>query len=201
MKRLCALISMLLMVSVAFTHGNNLHGTYLASQEEPDSVSKTDTAEQEKFDKLIMADGTERSVKVKEISDKFVFFSETGVDNVDWVDKDEVEAILYRDGTKRYLEGRSNDGSKAKDWRGVEVTRNADEVSGMVKVGDLEIRREAISRSQFLKTTTLETNAEIAIKKEAALRRADMVLIIEVLHHRAYGDPPVVVMKGEAYRK
>ncbi|MFO8021182.1 MAG: hypothetical protein R6U65_01855 [Perlabentimonas sp.] len=169
--------------------------------EKPDSVSKTEGSESRVYDRLKMVDGSEKEVVVKEISDKFVFFSEPEVDNVDWVDKNEVEAILYKDGTKRYLERRSNDKSRVKDWRGVEVTRDAEEVSGMVKIDELEVRREAISRSQFLKNSTLETNAEIAIKKEAAAIRADVVLVIEVLHHRAYGDPPLVVMRGEAYRK
>ncbi len=201
MKRLCTLISMLLFALLAFASTNNLCSPNMVLLEKPDSISKTETSESRVYDRLKMVDGSEKEVVVKEISDKFVFFSEPEVDNVDWVDKNEVEAILYKDGTKRYLERSTNEKSGVKDWRGVEVTRDAEEVSGMVKIDELEVRREAISRSQFLKNSTLETNAEIAIKKEAAAIRADVVLVIEVLHHRAYGDPPVVVMRGEAYRK
>ena len=153
------------------------------------------------YDWIKLLNGKELEVEVKRISDKFVFFSRPDDANMDWIDREEVEAIYYRTGSVEKMAKIMDEKRETKDWREVRVTREPEHVANMARVEDLEIRYEPTTRNHNYRPKTLENNAEIALQRQAALLKADIILITSVNHHRAYGVPPIVIMQAEAYRK
>jgi hypothetical protein len=172
----------------------------------PDSTSTKSgisAQTQSKHDKLLLADGKEMLVDVQRVSDRFIFFIKPGGGNTDWIDRKEVKAIHYKSGEIDKLDTpqAAAEPAKPKDWQSIEITRKANDIEGLSKVDDIEIRLISPSNRSYQSAKALERSAEVSIMKQAANMNADIVLITKVNHIRAYGDPPVIIMTAEAYRK
>lgn len=154
-----------------------------------------------KFDWIKLLDGTEMEVEVRRISEKYVFYSQPGNMDTDWIDRRKVQTIYYRTGGVEQMSSRVTEIRNVKDWREIELTKNASDVDGLIKIDNLDVRLEATSNQHYRSVQALERSAESVLRRQAALINADIVLIIRVNHIRAYGDAPVVNMVGEAYRK
>jgi hypothetical protein len=163
--------------------------------------SKITPGVQSTYDWLKLLNGQEQEVEVKRISDKYVFYSQPGKMDIDWIDRREVRTIYYRTGKVEQMAQKVLEIREVKDWQLVSLTKDEEDVLDMIKVDDIEVMYEGTSQHHYYKPATLLTSAEIVLKKQAALLGADMVLIITIEHHRSYGDPPVVTIIGEAYRK
>ncbi len=154
-----------------------------------------------KFDWIKLLDGTEMEVEVRRISEKYVFYSKPGNMDTDWIDRRKVQTIYYRTGGVEQMSSRVTEIRNVKDWREIELTKNASDVEGLIKIDNLDVRLEATSNQHYRSVQALERSAEAVLRRQAALINADIVLITRVNHIRAYGDAPVVSMTGEAYRK
>ncbi|MDD3569307.1 MAG: hypothetical protein PHT92_13000 [Bacteroidales bacterium] len=155
------------------------------------------------YDKLLLANGKEMLVAVQRVSDRFVFFIKPNGSSTDWIDRNEVKAIHYKSGEVDKLDKppANAEPAKPKDWQSIELTRKPNDIEGLTKVDDIEIRLISPSNRNYQSAKALERSAEVSIMKQAASMNADIVLITKVNHIRAYGDPPVIIMTAEAYKK
>jgi hypothetical protein len=135
------------------------------------------------------------------VTDKFVFYSKPNTDTPEWVAKGEVQSIKYRSGKVVELSTYIPKKKEEKDWRSIKLTKHLRDVEGHIKIDNINVRFEAKDLKIHKSAITLERSAEIVVMKQAAILNADFVLITKVSHIRAYGDPPVIIMLGEAYRK
>jgi hypothetical protein len=153
-----------------------------------------------KFDWIKLLDGTEMEVEVRRISEKYVFYSQPGDMGTDQVDRREVQTIYYRSGGVERMNTRATEIKAVNDWRSIEVTKNSEDVMGYIKIDDIEVRFEAVSRNHFRDAQALERSALTVARKQAALLNAEVVLITKVNHVRGYGEPPTIILTGEAYK-
>ena len=119
----------------------------------------------------------------------------------DYIDRRKVQTVYYRSGRIENMASRETEIRTVKDWKEVEITNKPEDVEGMIKLEEHKMGFQATTRHHYYKPETLETSAEIQIRKEAGLKGADIVLITKREHHRAYGDPPTVTLYGISYRK
>lgn len=202
---LCTL-SLLTLNLVGFAEYGNSHlplkSHFVQHESQNDTIkSRITPGIPSKFDWLKLLDGRELEVEVRRISDKYVFFSKPGNMDMDWIDRREVQTIYYRTGKIEQMTQKAVEIREVKDWQKVNVTHSKEDVNDMIKIEDLQVKHTASNRHEYYKAKTLEASAEIILKKQAALLNADIILIVKVDHYRAYGDPPVVTMTAEAYRK
>ena len=139
--------------------------------------------------------------EVKRVSDKFVFYTKPGSKDMEWIDRRLVKTIFYQNGVVDDLTEKETKEKLPKDWKEVTITKNPEDVAGMVKVSEIVVKHVASTRQHYFKPNTLESSAEIVVRRNAAQKDADFVLVLKVEHHRPYGDPPVVTIIGEAYKK
>ena len=152
-------------------------------------------------DRVVLKSGQEMVCDVKKVSDKFVFFTKAGANTPDWIERGEVHSIRYKNGEIVDLKSQVTITQEEKDWRSVKLTKFQKDVEGLVKVDDINVRFEAKDRKTYRSAIALERGAEIVIMKQAAAMNADIVYIHKINHIRAYGEPPVIKMDCEAYRK
>lgn len=176
------------------SEANNL-GTYY-----PPIVVNDDIQNPTISDKLLLMSGKEVVCEVKRVSDKFVFYIKTGSKDTEWIDRRLVKSIHYQNGEIEDLTKKEVKEKATKDWNEVTISKNPEDVVGMVKVGDIEVKHQATTRQHYFKPYTLESSAEILVRRNAAQKNADIALVLKVEHHRPYGDPPVVTIVAEAYK-
>ena len=152
-------------------------------------------------DKLLLMSGKDMLCEVKRVSDKFVFYTKSGGKDMEWIDRRLVKTIYYQNGVVDDLTKKETIEKSPRDWKEVTITKNPEDIAGMVKVSDISIKHVASTRQHYFKSNTLESSAEIVARRNAAQKDADFVLVLKVEHHRPYGDPPVVTIIGEAYKK
>jgi|GEM_PF-2118133 hypothetical protein len=150
-------------------------------------------------DKLLLMSDKEVVCEVKRVSDKFVFYIKPGSKDTEWIDRRLVKSIHYQNGEIEDLTKKEVKEKATKDWNEVTISKNSEDVVGMVKVGDIEVKHQATTRQHYFKPYTLESSAEILVRRNAAQKNADIALVLKVEHHRPYGDPPVVTIIAEAY--
>ncbi len=160
-----------------------------------ESLSQSDS------DRVILKSGKEMVCEVKKLSDRFVFYTKSDSDTPDWIDKSEVQSIQYSNGEVVDLSNYVPEKKEEKDWRSIKLTKFPEDVEGLTKVDNIDVRFEARDRKTYKSAIALERGAEIVIMKQAATMNADIVFVSNVNHIRAYGDPPVIIMNCQAYRK
>jgi hypothetical protein len=168
---------------------------------EEKSKSKITPGVPSEFDWIKFLNGNEKEVEIRKISDKYVYFSNPGNMEMQWIDRREVQTIYYRSGRVEQMSKAESEIREVKDWKKVELTYDPTVVQNMIKIDDLEIRIEATTRHHYYKPETLESSAVMVLKKNAALIKADVILVTKKEHHRAYGDAPSIYMAGTAYRE
>lgn len=152
-------------------------------------------------DKIILKNGKEMVCEVKKVSDKFVFYTKPNTDTPDWIDRSEVHSIRYSNGEVVELSNYTPEKEEGKDWRSIKLTKISEDIVGLTKIDNIDVRFEARDRKTYKSAIALERGAEIVIMKQAATMNADIVFVTNINHIRAYGDPPVIIMNCQAYRK
>ncbi len=164
--------------------------------------SSIDFTKTSKVDMIKFLDGNIIEVDVQKISEKFITYNKPGdINDIEYVDRRKVQAIHFRSGRIETMSEKSVEIRKVGSWEDVKLTDKPEDVKGMVEVKNMEVKLVAQTRHHYYKPETLESSAEIIMKKNAALENAEIVLITKRSHHRAYGDPPAVILEGIAYRK
>lgn len=180
---------------------STLGGTAIQQPDSTTKESKITPGIPSTYDWLKLFDGSEMEVEVRRISERYVFFSEPGNMDTDWMDRRKIKTIYYRTGAVEQLNSSEQEIKETKDWQSIDLTKDPKDVDDCIKIDDLNVRFESKSRQHYRSAKALERSAEIIVLKQAANMNADIVLITKVNHIRAYGDPPVISINAEAYRK
>jgi hypothetical protein len=180
--------------------------TTITGSETPKEVAKPkssiDFTKTSKVDMIKFLDGNIIEVDIQKISEKFITYNKPGdINDIEYVDRRKVQAIHFRSGRIETMSEKVVEIRKIGSWDEVKLTDKPEDVKGMVEVRNMEVKLVAQTRHHYYKPETLESSAEIIMKKNAALENAEIVLITKRAHHRAYGDPPSVILVGIAYRK
>jgi hypothetical protein len=117
-----------------------------------------------------------------------------------------VKEVISKDGTPnaafKLLSGpkktAKNDSIPVADYKTVIVTFNESDVSGMVELGPVVAHSEGEKVTSS--TALMEKNAILQLRKKAALMGATKVLVTDKNVQSAYGENPMVEMKGTAYK-
>ena len=152
-------------------------------------------------DRVLLMTGKEIVCEVKRVTDKFVFYTMPNSDTPDWIARGEVHSIRYRNGEVVDFSTFILANKEENDWRRIKLTKFSKDVEGLTKIDDIDVRFEAKDRKTYRSAIALERGAEIVVMKQASSINADIVFISNIKHIRAYGDPPVIIMNCEAYRK
>lgn len=164
--------------------------------------SSIDFTKTSKVDMIKFLDGNIIEVDIQKISEKFITYNKPGdINDIEYVDRRKVQAIHFRSGRIETMSEKTVEIRKIGSWEDVKLTDKPEDVKGMIEVKNMEVKLVAQTRHHYYKPETLENSAEIIMKKNAALENAEIVLITKRAHHRAYGDPPAVILVGIAYRK
>jgi hypothetical protein len=177
-----------------------INSSVQATQDNESQNSRITPGVPSEYDWIKLVNGKEKEVEIRRISEKYVYFSEPREMDMKWIDRREVQTLYYRSGKIEQMTQGEVEIRKVKDWKLVELTKDISKVESMIRIDVVEIRLEASSRHHYYKPETLQSSAEIVLKKNAALLHADIILITRTEHHRAYGDPPSIYMSGVAYR-
>jgi len=180
---------------------NNLKNEIKTLNDDSTVVSRITPGEPSTYDWIKLLDGKEIEVEIRKISEKFVYFSKPGDMETDYIDRRQVQTIYYRTGKIEPMSANPTEIRKIIEWEQVDITNNPKDVEGMIKIEELKVALQATTRHHYYKPETLETSAEIILRKNAGLNGGEIVLVTSREHHRAYGDPPRVTLLGTSYRK
>ena len=160
--------------------------------------TKPNIQQQEKTDIIYQHDGTKFLVDVKKIYLNDLYYSLPGETKVHKLDQRLVHKIEYKSGKLEILNETPPDVRKVGDYRKVKVTKNPDDVEGLIEVAKLEAKAEG-SDKRYSTPKSLERTAIIVLRKKAALVNANIVLITDKKSNVAFGEIPSVTLYGTAY--
>jgi hypothetical protein len=162
-----------------------------------DSINKK-VDEAEKIDILYQHNGTTTEVNFKRIYLNDLYYSLPGETKVNKIDQRLVHKIAYKNGKLEILNEKAPDVRAVGDYRKVKVTKDSDEVEGLVEVARLEAKAEGNGKGNTT-LKTLERTATIVLRRKAALVNADIVLITGKRSNTAFGETPSYTLLGIAY--
>jgi len=149
-------------------------------------------------DSMFLFDGTIMLVDIKNFTIKDICYTDPGEMDMYKIDRRKVQKIIYKKGMVEIINTIEKDIPDSKDWRNILVTENPGEVEDYTKVG--KVKAESGNYKEGIENDALERSAIIIIKKRAAKLDADIILITDKNIYRGYGEPPVMIMKGIAYK-
>lgn len=149
-------------------------------------------------DVIYQHDGTVMNVDVKRIYLNDLYYSKPGETKVNKMDQRLVHKIEYKSGKIEILNEKAPDVRQVGDYRKVKVTKDADDIEGLIEVAKLEAVAEGSDRG-YSTPKSLERTATIVLRKKAALVNADIVLITDKKVNVAFGEIPSVTLQGTAY--
>lgn len=151
-----------------------------------------------KTDIIYQHDGTKMLVNVRKIYLNDLYYTLPGEKKVNKMDQRLVHKIEYKSGKIEILNETPPDVRKVGDYRKVKVTKDPDDVEGLIEVAKLEAQVEGSDKG-YSSPKTLERKATIVLRKKAALLNADIVLITDKKTNVAFGEIPSMTLHGTAY--
>ena len=178
----------------------------LAEKEDTTTTINQDTIQdidknipqEEKTDIIYQHDGTKLLVDVKKIYLNDLYYSLPGETKVNKLDQRLVHKIEYKSGKIEILNETPPDVRKVGDYRKVKVTKDPDDIEGLIEVAKLEAKAEGSDKG-YSTPKSLERTATIVLRRKAALVNADIVLITDKKSNVAFGEIPSVTLYGIAY--
>lgn len=167
------------------------------NEEKEDNSTEIESIEQ-KTDIIYQHDGNKMLVNVKKIYLNDLYYSLPGETKVNKMDQRLVHKIEYKTGKVEILNETAPEIREVGDYRKVKVTRNPDDVEGLIEVAKLEAKAEGSDRG-YSTPKTLERSAVIILRRKAALVNADIVLITDKKSYAAFGEIPSLTLYGKAY--
>jgi hypothetical protein len=172
--------------------------TTVNQDEELKNDKKKDTGQEQKTDIIYQHDGTKMFVDVKKIYLNDLYYSLPGDTKVKKMDQRLVHKIEYKSGKVEILNETAPDVREVGDYRKVKVTKNPDDVEGLIEVAKLEAKAEGSDRG-YSTPKSLERTAIIILRRKAALVNANIVLITDKKSNVAFGEIPSITLYGIAY--
>jgi len=168
------------------------------NKEEKVDTTNQDNQETVVTDIIYQHDGTKLLVDVKKIYLNDLYYSFPGETKVNKMDQRLVHKIEYKTGKKEILNETPSEVREVGDYRKVKVTKNPDDVEGLIEVAKLEAKAEGNDKG-YSTPKTLERSAIIVLRRKAALVNANIVLITDKKSQVAFGEQPTVTLYGTAY--
>ncbi|MDA3954738.1 MAG: hypothetical protein PF485_13905 [Bacteroidales bacterium] len=150
-------------------------------------------------DIIYLHSGEKRYVTVKKIYLNLLYFSLPGNSKVEKMDQRNVYKIEYTTGKIEILNEEKPKIRKSSDWKKVKITKEKNNVVGLIEVARIEAKAEGSERG-YSTPESLERSATIILKRKAALVNAHIVLVIEKKAYFAFGEIPSTTITGIAYR-
>lgn len=148
-----------------------------------------------KLDTIYMLGQTKKIVKIKRVMYSTIVYEEPGSDENKEVEKKQVQRIVYHSGRREKFNEPIIMDVEETSWKNVVLTNEESEVKGLYKVG--EVHGKSSSRNRTPRAA--ERTAEIRLKRRAANRGAQIVLITKEEATGGFGEVPKFFMKGIAY--
>ncbi len=152
-------------------------------------------AQTEKPDTIFMLGGRQIYVKIIGVSASRITYKEVGKTNIETVDRKQVQKIVYKTGAKEIFNKPVFQELEAGDWRTVILTKDAGEVQGLEKKGEVSATSSSGSRTK----KSAKRSAEIRLQKKAANLGAQIILVTKSVAVGGYGEIPSYEMEGIAY--
>lgn len=153
---------------------------------------------QEKTDIIYQHDGSKLLVNVKRIYLNDIYYSFPGETKVNKLDQRLVHKIEYKSGKIEVLNETPPKVRKVGDYRKVKVTKNPEDIEGLIEVAKLEAKTEG-SDNSYSTPRSLERSAIVILRRKAALVNANIVLITDKKSNVAFDEIPTVTIYGTAY--
>ena len=195
---LCTFILINVAVNAQVIYPEETDTTTVNQDEELKNDKKKDIEQEQKTDIIYQHDGTKMFVDVKKIYLNDLYYSLPGDTKVKKMDQRLVHKIEYKTGKIEILNETAPDVREVGDYRKVKVTKNPDDVEGLIEVAKLEAKAEGSDRG-YSTPKSLERTATIILRRKAALVNANIVLITDKKSNVAFGEIPSITLYGIAY--
>lgn len=170
-------------------------------ESKPVDVPTVSKFKNSKFDVLTLLQGEEMEVEVRQVTPKYIIYSDPGLMETMKIDRREVYSVKYRSGKIDIISSKPLKIPDYNNWREIVVTSDPAGVEGLIELGDVSVSVEASSRTHIKMPRTLEASAIVIAKKKAALLKGEIILITRKEHYRGYGVQPSVTVEGKAFRQ
>lgn len=145
-------------------------------------------------DTLVHLGGGKNPVRIVNVTNSKIYFTEVGESDVNELDREQVERIIHSTGRVEVLNRPVFEMITEDNWRHVLVTEDPEDVQFLDELGHLEITAPARRNRK----TTIR-NAEIRLMRQTAALGGTMLLVTGTQFSGGYGDVPTVTMKGVAF--
>ncbi len=172
--------------------------TSKTSNEKVEKTVNNDEEQIQKTDLLYQHDGKTIAVNVKRIYLNDLYYSLPGETKVNKIDQRLVHKIVYKAGKIEVLNEKAPEVRKVGDYRKVKVTKDPDDVEGLVEVAKLEAKSEGNNKGNS-SHKSLERSATIVLRRKAALVNGHIVLITKKKSSGGFGESPSLTLYGTAY--
>ncbi len=150
---------------------------------------------EQKLDTIYMLGQSKKIVKIKRVMYSSIIYEEPGSDENKEVEKKQVQRIVYHSGRREKFNEPIIMDVEETSWKNVVLTNEESEVKGLYKVG--EVHGSSSSRNRTPRSA--ERTAKIRLKRRAANKGAQIVLITKEESTGGFGEVPKYFMKGIAY--
>ncbi len=150
---------------------------------------------EEKLDTIYMLGQTKKLVNIKRIMYSTVVYEEPGSDENKEIEQKQIQRVVFHNGRREKFNEPLVMDVEETSWENVVLTHKEKEVKGLYKVG--EVHGKSSSRNRTPKAA--ERTAKIRLKRRAANKGAQIVLITKEESSGGFGEIPKFNLKGIAY--
>lgn len=150
---------------------------------------------EQKLDTIYMLGQNKKIVNIKRVMYSKIIYEDPKEGENKEVEKKQVQRIVYHSGKKEKFNEPLVMEVEETSWKNVVLTSEESKVEGLYKVG--EVHGRSSSRNQTPRAA--ERTAKIRLKRRAANRGGQIVLITKEEATGGFGEVPKYYMKGIAY--
>jgi hypothetical protein len=150
---------------------------------------------EEKLDTIYMLGQTKKLVNIKRIMYSTIVYEEPGSNESKEMEKKQIQRVIFHTGRREKFNDRLVMDVEETSWENVILTHKEKEVKGLYEVG--EVHGESSPRNRTPKAA--ERTAKIRLKRRAANKGAQIVLITHEESSGGFGEIPKYNLKGVAY--
>ena len=151
--------------------------------------------EEAKLDTIYLLGQRKMLVEIKGIFYSNIRYAEPGNDTVKSMKKKNIQRVVFDSGRKEIFNKPLVGEITKEDWKNVVITENESDVSGLYKVAT--VKGESSSRNRTPQSA--ERTAKIRMKRRAANKGAEMILITKQEMTGGFGEVPSYYLEGVAY--
>jgi len=210
-KLLTTGISLMLLVPLAATSQNSVSQPADTIPEATKDSLSVDTSNnpvtgrfkkqhKRRTDTIFFFEAQEMHVDVMKITYDSVLYRKPDETKLRALDKDIIHKIKYNWGRVEILNQQAKAKQKKLDWRKVKILTKATQAEGYYKVEQVTAKTQGSGRG-FETPKSLENKAEVILKKKAANKNGEYVLITNKTITTAFGEIPSATLTGMVYSR